>query len=117
MDGANGLAARPWWIVSATIGGLLAAIAAIGIVGVVLNEHVRDVTEQALLYDVELEDEGDDLRVAVLDLRHYHRNIAFSDPPISEAALIDHERAYASFLEELGELEQLDVSDLEIMQP
>jgi hypothetical protein len=38
------------------------------------------VTEQALNYDVELEDEGDDLRVAVLEVRHYHRNIFFGGP-------------------------------------
>jgi hypothetical protein len=28
---------------------------------------VKDVTERALRYDIEIEDEGDDLRVAVLN--------------------------------------------------
>ena len=53
------------------------AIAIAGIVAIVDNERVKDVTERALRYDLEVEDEGDDLRVAVLDVRHYHRNIVF----------------------------------------
>lgn len=106
---------RLWWLVSATIIGLLIAIAVVGVGGIVVNQRVRAATEQALLFDVELEDEGDDLRVAVLDLRHYHRNISFGGP--TGAALADLERAYAALLEEIGELELLDVSDLPIMQP
>ncbi|MDQ3779146.1 MAG: HAMP domain-containing histidine kinase [Chloroflexota bacterium] len=106
---------RLWWLVTTTIIGLLVAIAVVGVVGIAVNQRVRAATERALLFDVELEDEGDDLRVAVLDLRHYHRNIWFGGP--SDAAMADLDRAYHALLEEIGELELLDVSDLLIMQP
>ena len=115
MERPNGAGERPWWIVGAALAGLLMLIAAVGVAGIVVNEQVRDVTRHALLFDVELEDEGDDLRVAVLDLRHYHRNITFNGP--DEGTLADHDRAYAGFVEEVGELEQLDISDLEVVQP
>ena len=91
--------ARSWWIVGASIGGLLLAIAIAGIVAIVENERVKDVTERALRYDVEIEDEGDDLRVAVLNVRHHHRNIMFGGP--SSAALADFDQAYSDLLEEI----------------
>jgi two-component system, OmpR family, sensor histidine kinase VicK len=106
---------RPWRIVGASIGGLILLVAAASIVAIVGNERVKDITERALRYDLEIEDEGDDLRVAVLDLRHHHRNIVFSGP--SEAALADFDRAYANVLDEIGELERLPITDPELPQP
>ena len=71
---------RPWRVTMVAVGGLLVGIMIAGVVGLLLNRSVDRVTEQALTYDVELEDEGDDLRVAVLEVRHYHRNITFGGP-------------------------------------
>jgi two-component system, OmpR family, sensor histidine kinase VicK len=106
---------RLWTVVSVSMVGLLVAIAAVSIVAIVANERVREITERAIGYDVEIEDEGDDLRAAVLDLRHYHRNIAFGGPSVS--ALADFEEAYAALLEEIDELEALGVERLPITQP
>jgi signal transduction histidine kinase len=64
---------------------------------------------------VELEDEGDDVRVAVLDVRQYHRNLVLAGP--SQSRIDDLERAYAALLEELGELEQLASRDPTVPHP
>lgn len=106
---------RPWRIVIAAVGGLLVAILVAGIVGLLLNRNVEQVTQEALSYDVDLEDEGDDLRAAVLDLRHYHRNIFFGGP--SGGQIEDFESAYARLDEEIGELEALGVRNPYAPQP
>lgn len=106
---------RPWQITMAAVGGLLVAILIAGVVGLLLNRSVDRVTEQALDYDVELEDEGDDLRVAVLDVRHYHRNIIFGGP--SRTQIDNFEAAYAQLDEEIGELEEIGVREPDAPQP
>ena len=106
---------RPWRVTMLAVGGLLVAILISGVVGLVLNRNIERVTEKALNYDVELEDEGDDLRVAVLEVRHYHRNIHFGGP--SRTQIENFENAYAQLEEELGELEGLGVRDPEAPQP
>ena len=106
---------QPWRITFVAVSGLLVAILIAGIVGFVLNRNVEQVVEEALTYDVDLEDEGDDLRAAVLDLRHYHRNITFGGP--SRTQIENFEDAYARLDEELTELEELGVRDPEAPQP
>jgi signal transduction histidine kinase len=106
---------RPWRIVAASIGGLILAIVVAGIIAIVENERVKNVTERSLHHDVEIEDEGDDLRVAVLDLRHHHRDLVFYGP--TESALTRFERAYADLMEEIGELERLRIDDPTVPQP
>ncbi len=96
---------QPWRVTTAAVGGLLVASIVAGLVGFLQNESVKQVTDQALRYDIELEDEGDDLRAAVLDVRHYHRNIAFAGP--SRTGIADFEAAYARLHEEIGELEDV----------
>ena len=97
------------------VGGLLVAILIAGVVGFLLNRNVVRVTDEALRYDVQLEDEGDDLRAAVLDLRHYQRNITFNGP--SRNGIEDFERAYAQLEEEIRELEDIGVRDPDAQQP
>ena len=80
MSWFRGIREQPWRITIVAVGGLLVAILIAGLVGFLLNRNVEQVTNEALRYDVQLEDEGDDLRAAVLDLRHYHRNIYFGGP-------------------------------------
>jgi two-component system, OmpR family, sensor histidine kinase VicK len=106
---------QPWRISTAAVAGLLVASIFAGLVGLLENERVKQVTDQALRYDIELEDEGDDLRAAVLDMRHYHRNIAFTGP--SRRSVADFEDAYARLQEEIGEFEDLGVGALIDFQP
>ena len=55
------------------------------------------------------------MQVAVLDLRHIHRNIVFSGT--SESTIADFDDAYAKLVEELGELESLGLSTMGVFQP
>lgn len=105
---------RPWWVVGAAVGGLLVFIAMAGIAGLALNERVSAINDSAR-YDVELEDMGDDLRVAVLDVRHFHRNIAFAGD--SRNGTAEFEAAYATLQTEIDELEELGVRDNDAPQP
>lgn len=105
---------RSWWIPLAAVGGLLLAIIAAGLVGLLLNLGVQRAAEAAS-YDVELEDHGDDLRVAVLDLRQYHRNLLFYEPTPERVA--EFEQAYAALQQEIDEIEELGVRDPDSPQP
>ena len=115
MSWFKGIRERPWRITIAAVGGLLVAILIAGVMGLLLNRNVERVTDEALRYDVQLEDEGDDLRAAVLDLRHYHRNIYFGGPTRTE--IDEFENAYAQLEEEIRELEDIGVRDPEAPQP
>jgi signal transduction histidine kinase len=99
----------PWGFESIAISGLLLAIAVAGLVGLALNAHVESVTNHALQYDVRLEGLGDDFRVGVLDMRHYHRNILFAGP--SRHGLANFETAYLQLVDEIAQLEQLGLDD------
>src|SRR5918998_1730162 len=115
MSWFKGIREQPWRITIAAVGGLLVMILIAGVVGFLLNRNVERVTNEALRYDVQLEDEGDDLRAAVLDLRHYHRNITFGGP--SRGGIDDFETAYAQLEEEIRELEDIGVRDPDAPQP
>jgi two-component system, OmpR family, sensor histidine kinase VicK len=115
MSWFKGIRERPWRITIVAVGGLLVMILIAGVVGFLLNRNVERVTNEALRYDVQLEDEGDDMRAAVLDLRHYHRNIHFGGP--SRIAIDDFEQAYAQLEEEIRELEDIGVRDPDAPQP
>jgi two-component system, OmpR family, sensor histidine kinase VicK len=115
MSWFKGIRERPWGITIAAVGGLLVMILVAGVVGYILNRNVERVTNEALRYDVQLEDEGDDLRAAVLDLRHYHRNIHFGGPLRTQIA--NFENAYAQLEDEISELEEIGVRDPDAPQP
>jgi two-component system, OmpR family, sensor histidine kinase VicK len=106
---------QPWRVTIAAVGGLLVAILIAGLVGLLVNRHVERVTNEALRYDVQLEDEGDDLRAAVLDLRHYHRNVTFGGP--TRTQIDNFENAYAQLEEEIRELEDIGVREPDAPQP
>jgi signal transduction histidine kinase len=109
------LRARPTWIAVMAVAGLLLVLMVTGGVGIIINQRVNSVAHHALIYDVRLEDHGDDLRAAVLDLRHYHRNILFAGP--SRGGLTDFEAAYQQLLREIGDLEQLASTDPDVLPP
>ncbi len=106
---------RAWRIVAASIGALLLAIVLAGVLAINENNRVSEITTRAISFDLEVEDEGDDLRIAVLDLRHYHRNFLFGD--VSPAMIADFDDAYAALLEELAELESIGLSEIGFDQP
>jgi two-component system, OmpR family, sensor histidine kinase VicK len=114
MRWLKGIREQPWRITIVAVGGLLVAIMIAGLVGVLLNQRVEDATSDAR-YDVELEDEGDDLRAAVLDMRHYHRDIAFTG--FSRGGIENFEDAYRRLHEEIDELEVVGVRDPGAPQP
>ncbi len=106
---------RPWRGVLLAIVGLLAGMALIGGVGIAINRGITGLVDEALAYDVELEDNADDLRVSVLDVRHYHRDLLFNDP--TEARVGEWQERYAAMLSEIRELGQLGVRDPAAPQP
>ncbi|MDN5696452.1 MAG: hypothetical protein L0G70_00580, partial [Rubrobacter sp.] len=112
---------HPVFTTLAAVGGLLVGIIVVGLAGLFLNHRIESVTEDALNYDVELEDHGDDLRVAILDLRHYHRNLFFeaqSEPDsLSRSGVSNYEGAYQVLLDEIDQLEELGIRDSEAPQP
>jgi signal transduction histidine kinase len=69
-----------WRTAVLAIGGLLIAIAVIGVVGILINRNIHQTVEDAIAFDIELEDRGDDLRVAILEVRHYHRDLLLNNP-------------------------------------
>lgn len=105
---------EPWRIANVSVGGLLIAIVVAGLLGLVINERVKHVTDRALEYDIELEDRGDDVRVAVLDVRHYHRNILFSGP--SRRGSADFEGAYFRLREQISRLARVESAYPEVVR-
>jgi two-component system sensor histidine kinase VicK len=102
MNWIQQLYAQPSRIASISVSGLLIAMSIVGLVALAINERVKHVTHHALEYDTEVEDLGDDLRVAVLDMRHYHRNILFAGP--SRRGIADFEGAYLQLQEQIDRL-------------
>jgi signal transduction histidine kinase len=114
MD-ATALERRPWRGVLLAIVGLLAGMALIGGVGIAINRGITSQVDEALAYDIELEDNADDLRVAVLDVRHYHRDLLFNDPTVARVG--EWQERYAAMLSEVDELAELGVRDPSAPQP
>lgn len=97
------------------MGGLLGAILLAGLLALWLNQRIEHVATEALDYVVELEDQGDDLRVAVLDLREAHRNVALGG--LTRGGVENFEEAYAQTLVEIDRLAELGVQDPDAPQP
>jgi signal transduction histidine kinase len=94
---------------------LLLTIAVAGLVGLGINAGVKSVTDQALKYDIELEDRSDDFRVAVLDMRHFHRNVVFAGP--TRRGLADFEAAYLQLQGQIDQFGQLRIDQSDILRP
>ncbi len=107
--------AQPWRVTALAVGGLLAAIIAAGLLGFVLNRHIAGAAEETLRYDVQLEDRGHELEVAVLEVRHQHRNIAFLDR--SASGLGEFDRAYERLQQEIDAYEDLGVREPGMVSP
>ena len=106
---------RSWRTAVVAVVGLLIAIAVIGLVGIVINDNIHRTVERAINFDVELEDRGDDLRVAVLEVRHFHRDLLLNAPEVARVDL--WEGRYEVLLDEIDAVEsaverQPDAQDL-----
>jgi signal transduction histidine kinase len=117
----EGRADRRWRTAVIAIAGLLVAIAVIGVAGIAINRNIHQTVEDAIAFDVELEDRGDDLRVAILEVRHYHRDLLLNNPDPTRVEL--WQARYAELTDEIDAMEALlarrpadvdlpDVSDL-----
>jgi two-component system sensor histidine kinase VicK len=106
---------RPWLTAVVAVVGLIVAIAVIGVVGIVINSNIHRTVERAIDFDVMLEEQGDDLRVAVLELRHYHRDLLLNNPDPTRVEL--WQERHRVLIEEVDAVEavmarQPDVADL-----
>lgn len=99
--------------------GLLVAIIAAGLIGFWQTRSIERVADEAFGY-VELEDEGDDIRAAVLDVRHFHRNLYFpavDSGRLSRGGIENYERARSQLYDEIDELEEVGPYDPDAPQP
>ena len=115
----RGVRAEPWRVTMGAVGGLLVAIIAAGLIGLWQTQSIERVADEAFGY-VDLEDEGDDIRAAILDVRHFHRNLYF--PAVESGRLTregrdEYEAARVQMYEEIDELEGVGAYDPAAPQP
>ena len=103
---------RPALILALSLGGLLVTIAITGVAGLAINQNVHDITQRALEYDIEVEDEGDDLRAAILDVRHYHRDLFVSDAGAAPG-LVNLTRAYRELEKQIRDYAEIGIDPTE----
>jgi signal transduction histidine kinase len=99
----------PWRGVIAALLVLLVGVIVACLVALALTLSTGTLAERMLSIDVAFEDEAEDVHVAVLDLRHEHRNLALIGP--TRAGIQDHAAALAALREELDELQAVGVED------
>jgi two-component system sensor histidine kinase VicK len=115
---------RPWRTAVVALAGLLVAVAVVGVAGILINRNIHQTVERAIAFNIELEDRGDDLRVAILDVRHYHRDLLLNNP--SMPRIEAWQGRYALLLDEIAALDSLlersppdpdlpDVGELHVM--
>lgn len=102
------------WLLGGSIIGLFVVLIIASTIGIVINSHVTDVAHEALQSDFQLEDQTEEVRAAVLDLRHYHRNILFAGP--SRSGLADFDAAYEVLIQEINNLEEYEFVEPEVPQ-
>ena len=110
---------QPWRVTMMAVGGLLVAIIIAGLIGFWQTRNIERVADEAFSY-VELEDEGDDIRAAVLDVRHFHRNLYFSamdSGRLTPESMADYEAARERMHDEIDELEEVGAYDANSPQP
>ncbi|MGI8909199.1 MAG: sensor histidine kinase, partial [Rubrobacteraceae bacterium] len=115
----RGIREQPWRVTMAAVGGLLVAIIVAGLIGFWQMHNIERVADEAFGY-VELEDEGDDIRAAILDVRHYHRNLYFSaidSGRLTSDRIEDYEATREQLYEEIDELEEVGAYDADAPQP
>ena len=94
-----------WRAAVLAVGGLLIVIAVIGVVGIAINRNIHETVDSAITHDIGLEDRGDDLRVAILEVRHYHRDLLLNNPDPTRVEL--WQERYRVLTEEIDAIEQV----------
>jgi two-component system sensor histidine kinase VicK len=106
---------QPGRIAIAAVVGLLGLVVLAGALELALHQRVDSVTDQALRYDVELEDQADDLRIASFNLDVQHRNLALVGP--SRKGVADFDEAYGTLQGEIDKMDRLGVRSSGVPQP
>jgi signal transduction histidine kinase len=96
---------RPWRAAVIAVAGLLVVIAVVGVAGIVTNRAIHQRVEDAVAFDIELQDVSDDLLVHVLEVRHYHRDLLLNNPDPTRVEL--WQARYSDLMAEIGEMELL----------
>ena len=107
-DGGDARSARAWRVIVGAIVGLVLGIALASAVAITITLVVGEVAERAIVHDVNLEDEGDDVLATVLDVRHYHRNLLFTGP--TRVGMDDFDAALTALYQELDELDEIVIT-------
>jgi two-component system sensor histidine kinase VicK len=94
-----------WRTAVLAIGGLLIAIAVIGVVGILINRTIHQTVDDAIAHDVELADSSGDLRVAILEVRHYHRDLLLNNPDPTRVEL--WQQRYRTLVAEIATVESV----------
>ncbi|TCJ18127.1 hypothetical protein E0L93_06845 [Rubrobacter taiwanensis] len=87
------LRSEPRGLAMLAVGVLLAAIVVAGLVGLVFNQRVERFADDELQYDVELENRANELRAAIIELEHDHRDLLINGA--SDRYVADFEDSYA----------------------
>ena len=103
------------WLVAVVAGSLIALIALAGIVGLMNNLYVKEITDGGLKNAVELETRSSNLRDAVSDLRFHHRDLLLYGPTEEHARDID--AAYKNVNEQIDLLDRLPARESGDTQP
>ncbi|MEZ4713203.1 MAG: ATP-binding protein [Caldilineaceae bacterium] len=90
------------------ISGLILAIAVVGFIELNINESVRGIVTQAIQDDLELEDRAEEVRLAVLDIRHYHDNLVFGGP--TPRRIQEFDAAYQNLLAKIDALDEVHLT-------
>jgi two-component system sensor histidine kinase VicK len=106
---------QPGQLAIAAVVGLLVVVVLVGALELALHERVDSVTDRALQYDIRLEDQGDDLRLAVFNLDLQHRNLALGGS--SRKGTADFEKAYDDLQEEIDKTDEIGVRSSGVPQP
>ena len=105
----------PWRIVTVSLVALFAVAVVATAISLAVTLSMGQLSERLLRTDVSLEDEAEDVHVAVLALRHEHRNLALIGP--TRAGREDHATALEALREELDELEAIEDVPLDAFDP
>lgn len=103
------------WSVALVAGSLIALIALSGLVGLVNNLYVKEITDGSLRHAVHLETRSNQLRSAAFDMRYYHRNLLLDGT--TQERIRDFDDAYERLRDRIDSLDRLGVRNPDVLQP
>lgn len=107
MNQDDRIPGRPWRVLALVLLGLLIAVGVASVAALLLTRSVGGVADRALRSDIALQDEAEDVLVAVLEVRQDQRNLGHTGP--TRAALAEFDAAYQGLVAEIGELAEVDI--------